>query len=93
VPEDGTDGPPDITLKLGSGSVDHIPEVHLVGQFGEGGQEGFYGGIGTGSSNIGNNEGDDTREDVGASTSCLPADRTTPIVTNADGFSCYLGAC
>lgn len=52
MPVDGTDGAPDVTLELGSSSVDHIPEVDLVGHFGEGSQERLDGGVGTGSGNI-----------------------------------------
>jgi len=98
VPEDYTDGVPDISLKFCSGGVDRIPEVDLVGQLGEGGQERLDGGVWTGRSKVlkftvdhcfrvpinvethGNSEGDDTREDIRAGTSGLPADRATPIV-------------
>jgi len=98
VPIDSTDGTPDISLELGSGRVDRIPEVELVGQLGEGGQECLDGGIGTSGSEVlkpseyffhglgklgthGKSKGDDTRKDVRASTSSLPADRATPIVS------------
>ena len=46
MPIDSADGAPDVGLELGGGRVDHIPEVDLVGQLGEGGQERLDGGIG-----------------------------------------------
>ena len=52
MPVNNTDGTPDISLELGSGRVGHIPEVDLVGQLGEGGQERFDGGIGTGRGKV-----------------------------------------
>lgn len=45
---DDTDSAPDIRLELCSGRVDRISEVYLVGEFGEGGQERFNRGVGTG---------------------------------------------
>ena len=99
VPVDGADGAPDISLELGSGRADHVPEVDLVGQLGKGGQECLDGGIGPSGNEVlkfavnnffrdlekvgthGKCKGDDTREDVGTSTSSLPANRATPIVS------------
>lgn len=43
-----TDGTPDISLELCSSRVGHIPEVELVGQLREGGQEHLNRGKGTG---------------------------------------------
>jgi len=45
VPVDSAEGAPDISLEFGGGRVDHVPEVDLVGQFWEGGQECLDGGI------------------------------------------------
>lgn len=52
MPVDSTDSAPDITLELGSSNVDHIPEVDLVSQFGEGSQKCLDGGVGTDSSDV-----------------------------------------
>ena len=52
VPVDGADGAPDISLELGSGRADHVPEVDLVGQLGKGGQECLDGGIGTSGNEV-----------------------------------------
>ena len=43
---DSADGAPDISLQFGSGGVDRIPEVDLVGQLREGGHECLDGGVG-----------------------------------------------
>lgn len=49
---ENSNGPPDVSLELCSCRVDHIPEVDLVGQLGEGSQERLNGGIGTGRGKI-----------------------------------------
>ena len=96
---DDTDGAPDISLELCGGGVDAIPEVDLVGQPWEDGQECLDGGVGTSRSKVlkcfvghyfstleqmtayRKRKRNNTREDVGTSTSGLPADGTAPIVS------------
>ena len=52
MPVEDTDGAPDVSLELCNGRVDRIPEVDLVSQLGEGGQEGFDGCIWTGRNEV-----------------------------------------
>lgn len=52
MPVDSTDCAPDIDLELCSGTVDHIPEVDLVGQLGESGQESFDWSVWTSSNHV-----------------------------------------
>lgn len=52
MPVDGADSAPDVCLELISCGVDHIPEVDLVGQLGERGQERLDGGVGASRSKV-----------------------------------------
>lgn len=52
VPIDGTDGAPDVGLELGNSGIGLVPEVNLVCQLREGGQECLNGSVWTGRNEV-----------------------------------------